>query len=197
MPAPRFGPCSRWPRPRCLPPSVPASDRFGHTLRSSVHRSRLGRLGPLVAGTLALLPLLVAPARAAPTDAPAPAPMSAMAADEFVDSVGVNTHFAYEDTAYGQTDRVLDALSDLGVRHVRDSMPVHPTDFQIAGLSQLRGRGIDADLVVGSAQNKGPALPPVKAAVAPVLNPRVAPSVGSVEAPNEWDLKAPKQWPAE
>lgn len=46
----------------------------------------------------------------------------AHAAAEFVDSVGINVHLAYNDTGYGNVPRVTALLRDLGVRHLRDGV---------------------------------------------------------------------------
>ena len=51
----------------------------------------------------------------------AAAPIHALSAEAFVDSVGVNTHLGYTDTAYGQHDALVAALKELGVKHLRDS----------------------------------------------------------------------------
>jgi hypothetical protein len=44
----------------------------------------------------------------------------AKSAGAFVDSIGVNTHLWFVDTAYGNYDAVKARLGDLGVRHIRD-----------------------------------------------------------------------------
>ncbi|MDQ3275558.1 MAG: hypothetical protein M3Q39_11175, partial [Actinomycetota bacterium] len=44
----------------------------------------------------------------------------ARSASAFVDSVGVNTHLGYGDTAYGNWPLARDRLVELGVKHVRD-----------------------------------------------------------------------------
>ena len=44
-----------------------------------------------------------------------------LSAEAFVDSIGVNTHLGYADTAYADHARVLARLDELGVRHFRDS----------------------------------------------------------------------------
>ena len=44
-------------------------------------------------------------------------------AARFVDSVGVVTHLAYRDTAYGDLELVRSRLAELGVRHIRDGWP--------------------------------------------------------------------------
>ena len=41
---------------------------------------------------------------------------------ELVDSIGVNVHMSYTDTAYRDAERVQGALRSLGIRHVRDGV---------------------------------------------------------------------------
>jgi hypothetical protein len=41
-------------------------------------------------------------------------------AEGFVRAVGINTHFNFGTSVYSETSRVLEALDDLGVRHIRD-----------------------------------------------------------------------------
>ena len=60
-------------------------------------------------------------------------PVTSFASDAFVDSVGIVSHLGYSDTAYaqnwGKADQSQDVpalLADLGIRHMRDSIP-HPT----------------------------------------------------------------------
>jgi hypothetical protein len=52
----------------------------------------------------------------------------AQAAGRFVDSIGVNVHFSYRDTGYGNTARVTELLSQLGVRHLRDGVTAGQMD---------------------------------------------------------------------
>ena len=47
-------------------------------------------------------------------------PVTARRANDFVESVCVNTHLGYLDTPYGKYDTVKQKLLDLGVRHIRD-----------------------------------------------------------------------------
>jgi len=47
---------------------------------------------------------------------------TAVGADAFVDSVGVNVHLHYNDTSYGNFASVERSLKDLGVRHIRDGL---------------------------------------------------------------------------
>ena len=68
---------------------------------------------------------------------------------DFVNSIGVNTHFTYIDTAYYQQPATLiKAIQYLHVRHVRDGLSyywVAPNLYAIH--AQLAQAGIFADLV--------------------------------------------------
>lgn len=67
----------------------------------------------LAAGLIALA--------AAPAAFAAPAPVPAQPADAFVDGLGVNTHFSWNDSAYCVNKQLMkDRLAELGVKHVRD-----------------------------------------------------------------------------
>lgn len=48
------------------------------------------------------------------------ATLPAAPADALVDTVGVNTHFNWRYSPYGDTERVVAAIDELGIRHVRD-----------------------------------------------------------------------------
>lgn len=57
------------------------------------------------------------------------APVPAGRADDFVDSIGVATHWGYLDTPYGNFERAAPLLGELGVRHVRDDL--HPREHEL------------------------------------------------------------------
>jgi hypothetical protein len=103
-------------------------------------------------------------------------------ADAFVDSVGVVTHLSYTDTPYFTAwPEVLNALENLGVRHIRDGyyawMP--SSDF-IAEHQALADAGIGTDYVV-----------PMDSATTPETIEKFAPEVRDMEqleAPNECDV---------
>lgn len=89
----------------------------------------------LVCGAI-LLPLRVAHA----------VPEPAMPADEFVDRIGLATHWGYTDTPYGYAyDKARQLLSELGVRHVRDSY--HPRERDL-----WENFGIKTTMIVGPQQ---------------------------------------------
>jgi hypothetical protein len=44
-------------------------------------------------------------------------------ADEFIDSIGVNVHLHYNDTAYAEYERIIKPrLRELGIHHLRDGI---------------------------------------------------------------------------
>ena len=49
-----------------------------------------------------------------------PAPVTAAAADSLVDSYGVGVHLNWLDTPYADATKMINALTSLGVRHIRD-----------------------------------------------------------------------------
>jgi hypothetical protein len=63
--------------------------------------------------------MAVVPAASADVVTPRSAPA-------FRDSVGVVTHIVYFDTAYGEWDRVVARLDELGVRHLREGVYANP-----------------------------------------------------------------------
>ena len=67
-----------------------------------------------LAGLLVLGACYVAVAPAASAQ-----PVTPKSASAFRDSVGVVTHSVYYDTAYGDWNRVVARLDELGVRHLR------------------------------------------------------------------------------
>lgn len=104
----------------------------------------------------------------------------ASSADDFVESVGVQTHINYTDTPYANWLQVLSALKRLMVRHVRDALPNDAVflknhhDLADANIGCTCGFSID------------PALTSQKI----VDYVRAARDVDALEAPNECDAAA-------
>jgi hypothetical protein len=106
----------------------------------------------------------------------------ARSAGAFMDSVGVNTHVIYDDTAYGDFDRVRARLAELGVRHIRDS---------VCGTCVWQWERYEALAADGIRLNAGAGWPTESSAVrTQVLAAmrRLAPMIDSIEGANEWDL---------
>ncbi len=103
------------------------------------------------------------------------APEPARSADEFVDHIGVATHWGYPNTPYGYAyDQIKKLLGDSGIRHVRDGFHPHLSDL-------YQTYGIKATV------NYSPGTAPA-AAVAQLKEN--LPLVDMVEGPNEVDIFA-------
>jgi hypothetical protein len=104
-----------------------------------------------------------------------------------VDSIGVNVHFSYVDTAYVRQAEVLARLRELGVHHMRDSTPT-PVPALRTGLQAASRQGIRGTLI------GDPALDPT-----PVVADSVAlmgDGIAAFEGPNELDGLGDPAWPA-
>jgi len=105
---------------------------------------------------------------------------TARSADAFVDSVGVNTHVIYDDTAYGRFDLVRARLRELGVRHIRDGVCAS-CHWQHDRLNTLAADGIKANLGVGRPGDD-------MTANLTAIRTKLKGAVESIEGLNEWDL---------
>ncbi len=104
-------------------------------------------------------------------------------ADAFADSVGVNVHASYYDTSYGDADRWVARLGELGVRHVRDGfVPNDPRWMDVH--RRLGEEGIRTSLIAGFETD-----PAAAAAAADDLR------ASALEGPNEPDLRHEAGWP--
>lgn len=137
----------------------------------------------ILLGTVAAAGSLTGQAWAATN--PTVTPLSAAG---FRDSIGVNTHVGYTDTAYGNWSGVVSALQQLGVTHVRDLL----IDNGVSGYMQqwtsnvqaAAADGIHFDFVM---PEPGAQLGSVSDLVSMLAGP-LRTAVESVEDPNEYDL---------
>ena len=119
-----------------------------------------------------------------------PAPMvGERPVEGFLDSIGVNVHFTYYNTAYGNASRVIEKLRELGVRHVRDGL-AYGHSGQVWALNQLAAAGIKADLIMGSPRGATGTLPQLVGLVKQSLRG----AASSLEGPNEQDLSGDTLW---
>jgi hypothetical protein len=114
----------------------------------------------------------------------------ARSADSFVDSIGVNTHTFFDDTAYySQFDLVTQRLAELGVRHVREELvPDRPDQYERLG--QLAAIGIASDLILGDPSDGAEQLDVLTSILRSDLNG----AVDAVEGPNEFDASGDPGW---
>ena len=102
----------------------------------------------------------------------------ARSSDSFVDSLGVNTHLTYTDTAYGKFDSIIKPkLKELGIRHIRDGGYQDQTFFD--KIKQLNRIGIKTILIFSGN--------PPQEVVATAKTLKGA--IEAVEGPNESDLE--------
>ncbi len=119
------------------------------------------------------------------------------AASDFRDSVGVNAHSVYFDTAYANWPRILTELKRLGVRHIRDGIFASPGP-QARGFNQRFYEAIDAavaqglhfDFVAGAPNDPTGTIDQLVGVAAT----RLRAATESVEGPNEYDKGQPPGW---
>lgn len=116
-----------------------------------------------------------------------PSAVRAYEATAFLDSVGVNVHFSYVDTAYGRQPEVLARLRELGVHHIRDGAPLGSAPLE-HGLRAAARVGIRSTLIAGRLDDR--ARSGVASAVASVGQRDIA----ALEAPNEPDIQGDPAW---
>jgi len=104
----------------------------------------------------------------------------------FLNSLGVNTHLAYTNELYGNVGETEKALAFLGVRHVRDGVPV-PGAPAFAASKDLMDKGIGLDLVVQNGSPGKPANVQADVASAKLLQPKPG-QLDAIEGFNEPDF---------
>jgi len=129
-----------------------------------------------------------AAALAVPATAQEVAPKPAASTKAFADSVGVNVHLNYLDTAYGNYPQVKAKLQALGTRWVRDGLCATCT-VQHGRLNDLAAAGIRSQLQIGTPKYLSTVEQSVAAAEA-----KVPGAVGAFEGMNEWDLHGGSTW---
>ncbi|WP_395692177.1 hypothetical protein [Nocardioides sp.] len=119
--------------------------------------------------------------------------LPAVRSGSVVDAYGVGIHLNFLDTPYLDYQAVADALSDLGVRHVRDDLYLDaPREYR--AIRAVAARGIGFDLIMG---RPGTGATPTEY-VETVADHLPVGSVDALEGANEWDLfGGGDHWPAE
>ena len=114
---------------------------------------------------------------------------AAKSATAFVNSIGINTHIRYYDTAYGNYPFIKQSLLAVGIRHIRDGGS-DPTWIQ--RINELGSLGIKATLVIDSNIGIGPNasydIKPPGYTVVNFVKSLVPTGVEAVEVLNEFDL---------
>ena len=106
------------------------------------------------------------------------APVPALSADSFVDSIGVNVHLTYDGTPYERfEDLIKPKLKELGIRHIRDGAYQEEDFFH--KVKSLADDGIKTTLIFSGN-------PPTE--VIATAN-KLTGAVEAIEGPNESDLE--------
>lgn len=117
--------------------------------------------------------------------------VQARSADSLVESYGVGVHMNWLDTPYAQTTTMLNALSDLGVRHIRDDFDMNaPRQWDV--FRQAAQRGIHVNLITGNPTDSHSAKEYVD-----TIGAQVPGAVESLEGTNEWDISGRSNWTSE
>ena len=169
---------------------VPTSGAAPAPSRRAVRSGLAGLVAAAIALGLVTIgsPAAVARPAATSTATATNSTVLATTAGGFTDSVGVNTHTAYGQTAYGDTGRVVSLLQTLGVRHVRDALT--GVKQQVNALSMLGAAGIHDDALIGASSMTNTTVPAAKLAEARQL----APYLDSIEPTNEADCTGDSNW---
>jgi len=146
------------------------------------HRARIVGAGMIVAAVLALAALLVV--RRA--DSTVHGTVNAQAV---VDSMGVDVHLSYLDTAYGRFPEIESRLKALGIRNVRDGACAGCLE-ENQRLKTLAAQGVRSDLIMGSPMGTYGTVPQLLG----LLRGPLSSSVVSVEGPNEYDVSGDRAW---
>lgn len=108
--------------------------------------------------------------------------------DEFIDSLGINVHLHYNDTSYGEYERIIKpGLRELGIRHLRDGIVLGRPDKE-AMMRELESLGFKFLLIAD----------PRAASVQQAHDfAKQFSSVVMIEGPNEPDLNLGSNWIAQ
>jgi hypothetical protein len=128
---------------------------------------------------------------------------TARPADSLVDSIGVNVHMTYSDTAYGDVAAVQKMLLTLGVRHVRDGGKYYPSDpgyneYEFGRYGDVASLGIAFDLILDfdGGTDPNPITPTIMAALQSLAASNGV-TIDSFEGPNEIDINGDANWVAD
>ena len=130
-----------------------------------------------------------AAASAAPANAAGYPAVTARRSESVVDAYGIGIHSSYWSSPYGDTARVIEALRDLGVEHVRDDLWNNTPESYVAINRIAREADVKFDLIMGNpSRNQAPA------DYVATVEKKLLGSVEAIEGPNEWDNFGPSNW---
>jgi hypothetical protein len=116
---------------------------------------------------------------------PAKPAVAARSAHSFANTVGINTHLSFDDTAYANFRQTRARLIELGVKHIRDGLCTGclASHDRFVALGQA---GIKSQLIIGRLAE---GMPKVDANLR-LIRQKLLPYTSGIEAPNEPDVNA-------
>lgn len=139
--------------------------------------------------------LAAAPVAAAPAPTPAPnikTTPAAFSAQTLRNSVGINLHSTYDDTAYYDVNRIFNYLKELGPAWVREGVHPQPRSWHPGFLRNLKTAGFKVSVTVGDpAGTYGNFGIGDSRNLIASLKTTYAGLFDQIEFPNEWDLFSP------
>jgi hypothetical protein len=120
-------------------------------------------------------------------------------ADSLVDSMGVNVHMTYGNTAYSNIAAVRTMLQALGLRHVRDGgkylsdSAYNQYEFGAYGNVSSLGIGFDLILTFEASMDPNPMTESDLTALRALASANSV-TIDSLEGPNEIDIQGDKNW---
>jgi hypothetical protein len=121
----------------------------------------------------------------------APTPVRAAAADDVVESIGVNTHINYSDTNYNDFSMVRQRLGELGIRYIRDHISLGRPDVYTR-MRQLAADGIHLDVIAGDPLQRWQ-IGTIDQQL-DLIQTELPSAVISIEGPNEYDIQGDPNW---
>ncbi len=112
---------------------------------------------------------------------------------DFIDSIGVNTHISYFNTSYGNISLLAHELRLLGVRHVRDGAVLQNDDYNkrlYDGWGDLSEFGVRFNMILDPRGS----IKAVEPSTLERLFHLARSSVESIEGPNELDVSGLPDW---
>lgn len=146
--------------------------------------------------TLPAEPVTAPTAPEAPMPSPAPRDVTptaaAFSAGALRNSVGINIHSTYDDTAYYDVSRIITYLRALGPAWVREGVHQHPRAWHPGFLRDLKAAGFKVSVGIGDpAGTYGNFGIGDSANLINALKTTYAGLYDQIELPNEWDLFSP------
>lgn len=138
-----------------------------------------------VAATIAVLPLALIAGGCGASDTPPPDPAA------FVETIGVNVHLYYTNTAYANFAMVQRRLAELGVRHVRDGFDPDRRQFFFDRVNSLAAGGVKSTLIACHVTGQGAWRP--DPFIEDAKN-KVRGALDAVEGVSEPDLRSSGDW---